>query len=224
MADKASETGGMEFDVADMDARDRYFLLTGAVVPRPIAWVSSLDEQGTRNLAPFSYFNVCSTSPAIVHFTATGPKDSRANVLWTREFVVNIVSSQVAEAMRISSAGFPRDADEFTLAGVTAEPSACVQPPRVAEASVALECRLRQVLEIGAGTMMFGDVVQVRVDPKVWRNGRIDHAAMRPLGRLSGVTYALVERPYRLDLPDWVKEQVGDYEVPGRTARGDERV
>jgi flavin reductase (DIM6/NTAB) family NADH-FMN oxidoreductase RutF len=206
----------MDFDLSALGTRERYFLLTAAVVPRPIAWVSSLDADGRRNLAPFSYFNLCSATPPILHFTTTtGRKDSRDNVLATREFVVNIVTPSVARAMRISSAAFPAEADEFDWAGVTAEPSARVNPPRVAEARIVLECRLRQALEMGEGTMLFGDIVHVRVDPAVWRDGRIDFARLQPIGRLSGMNYATVEHVYRLEMPTSVASAVDDYQVQG---------
>src|SRR4051794_8057508 len=129
---RAGTAGAIEFDMTSLPARDRYFLMTAAVSPRPIAWVSTLDSQGARNLAPFSYFNLCSATPPVVHFTTTlGRKDSRDNVLATREFVINVVSADVAEAMRISSAAFGPEVDEFEWAGVQPEPSRRVGAPRV---------------------------------------------------------------------------------------------
>jgi flavin reductase (DIM6/NTAB) family NADH-FMN oxidoreductase RutF len=206
----------LEFDLESLDPRDRYFLMTASVIPRPIAWVSSQDRDGRRNLAPFSYFNMCSATPPIVHFTTTaGRKDSRDNVLATGEFVVNVVTPAVASAMRISSAAFPSDVDEFEMADVTPEASRRVAPPRVAEAAVALECRLRQSVQIGEGTMIFGDVIHLRVAPDVWRDGRIDPSLLQPLGRLSGMRYATVDDVYRLELPAGLEASVQDYAVHG---------
>lgn len=206
----------MDFDLTALEPRDRYFLLTAAVVPRPIAWVSSLDAAGRRNLAPFSYFNLCSATPPILHFTTTtGRKDSRDNVLNSEEFVVNIVTAPVAQAMRVSSAAFPPESDEFDWAGVSGEASVCVKPPRVAEASIALECRLRQVLQMGEGTMCFGDILHARVDAGVWRDGRIDPSLLQPIGRLSGMNYTTVKHVYRLEIPESVAAAVDDYQVRG---------
>lgn len=214
----------MEFDVEGLETRERYFLLTAAVIPRPIAWVSSLDADGTRNLAPFSYFNLCSATPPIVHFTPTlGRKDSRSNVLDKAEFVVNIVTPATARAMRISSAAFPPEVDEFESAGVSAEPSRRVEPPRVAEAAIALECKLRHVLQMGEGTMIFGDVLHLRLHPAVWRDGRIDPALLQPIGRLSGMNYMTVDNVYRLEMPESVELEVGDYEVRGGAPESEER-
>jgi flavin reductase (DIM6/NTAB) family NADH-FMN oxidoreductase RutF len=208
----------LELDPAALQARERYFLLTSVVVPRPIAWVSTLDAEGGRNLAPYSYFNACSATPPIVHFTSTTSRDSIANVIATGEFVVNIVSDDIAEAMRVSSAAFADGEDEFELAGLRAAPSRTVKPPRVARAKVALECRLRQILEIGEGTMAFGDVLHVHVERSVWREGRVDPTLLRPVGRLSGQDYTTVADVYKLELPADVRERTGDYRVRGGPA------
>jgi flavin reductase (DIM6/NTAB) family NADH-FMN oxidoreductase RutF len=213
-----SESRDLEFDLASLDPRSRYFLITGAVVPRPIAWVSTVDEHGKRNLAPYSYFNACSATPPIVHFTSTAPKHSIANVKTTGEFVVNIVSGELAQAMRTSSAVFESGQDEFEWAQLDAAPSVRVRPPRVARAKVALECRLRKLLEMGEGTMAFGDVLHVHVDGSVWRDGRIDPTLLAPVGRLSGVNYTTVTDIYRLDIPEEIQRRVEDYGIQGGPA------
>lgn len=208
----------LELDLDALDPRARYFLLTSVVVPRPIAWVSTLASDGTRNLAPYSYFNACSATPPIVHFTSTTSKDSIANVRDTEEFVINIVSAELAQAMRITSAVFPAGEDEFEWSGLQAAPSQRVRPPRVLGAKVALECRLRQLLEMGEGTMAFGDVLHVHVDRSVWRDGRVDPELLAPVGRLSGLNYTTVERVYRLDIPEQIKRVVEDYRIQGGPA------
>lgn len=208
----------LELDPAALADRERYFLLTSIVVPRPIAWISTLDAEGQRNLAPYSYFNACSASPPIVHFTSTTSRDSIANVIATGEFVVNVVSDDIAEAMRLSSAALGSDEDEFELADLQAAPSRTVSPPRVAQAKVALECRLRQTLEIGEGTMAFGDVLHVHVERSVWRDGRVDATLLRPVGRLSGLDYTTVTDVYPLELPADVRRRTGDYRIRGGPA------
>jgi flavin reductase (DIM6/NTAB) family NADH-FMN oxidoreductase RutF len=210
--------GDLELDLDALDPRARYFLLTSVVVPRPIAWVSTLAGDGTRNLAPYSYFNACSATPPIVHFTSTASKDSIANVRDTGEFVVNIVSAELAQAMRTTSAVFPAGEDEFEWAHLQAAPSLRVRPPRVLGAKVALECRLRQLLEMGEGTMAFGDVLHVHVDRSVWREGRVDPVLLAPVGRLSGLSYTTVEHVYQLSIPKEIKRAVEDYRIHGGTA------
>lgn len=211
----------LELDLAALGERERYFLLTSVVVPRPIAWVSTLDADGVRNLAPYSYFNACSATPPIVHFTSTTSRDSIANVRATGEFVVNIVSDDLAEAMRASSAALHSGADEFEVAGLRVAPSRTVSPPRVAGAKVALECRLRQLLEMGEGTMAFGDVLHVHVERSVWLDGRVDPTLLRPVGRLSAPYFTTVSDIYSLELPEDIRRRAGDYSIRGGPA-GDE--
>jgi flavin reductase (DIM6/NTAB) family NADH-FMN oxidoreductase RutF len=208
----------LELDLAALGERERYFLLTSVVVPRPIAWVSTIAADGTRNLAPYSYFNACSATPPIVHFTSTTSRDSIANVRETGEFVVNVVSEDLAPAMRTSSATLRDSEDEFEVAGLRVAPSRTVAPPRVAAAKVALECRLRQILEIGEGTMAFGDVLHVHVDRSVWRDGRVDPTLLRPVGRLGAPHLTTVAEVYSLELPAEVRAQVGDYSIRGGPA------
>jgi flavin reductase (DIM6/NTAB) family NADH-FMN oxidoreductase RutF len=219
--DRTPSDGGprnLEFDLDSLDPRARYFLLTAVVVPRPIAWVSTTDEQGNRNLAPYSYFNACSATPPIVHFTSTAPKHSIANVKATGEFVVNIVSGDLAQAMRITSAVFAPGEDEFEWAQLEAAPSVCVRPPRLARAKVALECRLRKLLEMGEGTMAFGDVLHMHVDHSVWRDGRVDPRLLEPVGRLSGMDYTTVTDVYRMEIPEEIRRRVEDYRIQGGPA------
>jgi flavin reductase (DIM6/NTAB) family NADH-FMN oxidoreductase RutF len=208
----------LELDLTALGERERYFLLTSVVVPRPIAWVSTVAADGTRNLAPYSYFNACSATPPIVHFTSTTSRDSIANVRATGEFVVNIVSEDLAPAMRVSSASLHSGEDEFEIAELRAIPSHSVSPPRVAGAKVALECRLRQLLEMGEGTMAFGDVLHVHVAHSVWHDGRVDPTLLRPVGRLSAPYFTTVSDVYSLELPADVRRRAGDYSIRGGPA------
>lgn len=172
-----------------MEGREPYYLATSLVVPRPIAWISTLSDSGVRNLAPHSYFNVISTNPMIVHFTSTGVKDTLRNVRATGEFVVNLVDRTLAEQMNTTAANFPPDEDEFSWAGLDAEPSVEVAPQRVAGAKAVMECKVRTVLSMGNGNMVFGDVLCVHVDESVLTDGRVDPKALDAIGRLGGSSY-----------------------------------
>ena len=195
-------------DPAELPPREVYHLLTAVVVPRPIAWVSTLDPHGIRNLAPHSYFNALSNDPPIVHFTSSGTrgaKDTLRNVRATGEFVVSIVSRDLAEQMNLTAADFPPEEDEFTWAGLAAADSDLVAPPRVARARAALECRVRTTLSMGNGNMVFGDVVRIHVDERVWRDGRVDPELLEPVGRLGGSGYTTVDATTitRMPRPSW---------------------
>ena len=197
----------MIIDPAASTPRENYFLLTNLIIPRPIAWVSSLAADGTRNLAPHSYFNIVSSNPPIIHFTQTGRKDTLTNVEATGEFVINLVNADLAEQMNVTAADFPPDQDEFTWAGVEATPSTTVAPPRVASAPAAFECRVRSILEMGNGNMVFGDVLLVHVDDRIWSEGRVDPDALAPVARLGGSSYAHINNVFKLPRPLWADLQ-----------------
>ena len=199
--------GWITIDPAAQTARENYFLLTSLVVPRPIAWVSTTGPNGVRNLAPHSYFNIVSNDPPIIHFTQTGRKDSLANVEATGEFVVSLVSVDLVDQMNVTAADFPPDEDEFAWAGLEAAPSTVVAPPRVAVASAAFECRVRTILEMGNGNMVFGDVVMAHVDERVWSGGRVDIPALAPLARLGGSSYGALSDIFKRPRPTWADLQ-----------------
>lgn len=178
------------FIPSELEGRAPYFLLTSMVVPRPIAWVSSLSSDGRRNLAPHSYFNAISSDPLIVHFTSTGVKDTLRNVRATGEFVVNLVSRDLVEEMNLTSADFPPEEDEFRWAGLEGAPSQFVKPERVARAKVAIECTVNSIHSLGNGNMVFGDVRCVQVSEEVLTNGRIDPHLLKPVSRLGGAIYS----------------------------------
>lgn len=191
-----------DLDPTTLPDRAVYRLLTSLVVPRPIAWVSTLAVDGTRNLAPHSYFNIISSSPAVVHFTSSGVKDTLRNVRATGEFVVNIVTAELAEVMNVTAADFPPGEDEFTWAGLDAVASKTVAPPRVASAKAALECRVHSQLTIGNGTMVFGSVVHVVVDDDLLEDGQVVAERLPALGRLGGTGYTHIE-PFQMTRPRW---------------------
>ncbi len=152
----------LAFDPGNHSAGDIYKLMIGAIVPRPIALVSSLDENNVRNLAPFSYFTACSSNPPVVVFcpilrpAPPQAKDTLRNIIATREFVVNIVSEDFARGMNATAAQVPPEVDEFELSGLTPIASELIKPPRVAESHIHMECRLLQTVQVsdkpGGGT------------------------------------------------------------------------
>ena len=160
------------------------------VGPRPIGWVSTLGTAGVPNLAPYSFFNAVSESPPIIVFSSSGHKDSLANVEATGEFVWNMATRALAEAMNASSAAVPPEIDEFTLAGLETAPSRLVAPPRVAASPAALECRLLQVVaphdldgQPIACRLVIGQVVGVHIDRAFLRDGLFDTGAAHPIMR-----------------------------------------
>lgn len=179
--------------------QDAYKLLIGSVVPRPIALVSTISEEGIANLAPFSFFTGICAEPMMICFApmrrgSDGEiKDTLANIIATRQFVVNIVGEHIAEAMNDCAIEYARGVDEFEQVGLTKTPSIAVAPPHAAECDVHLECELHQTIELGdnpgAGSLVIGRVVLVHVRDELYHNGKIDLLKLRPIGRLAGQTY-----------------------------------
>ncbi|MDQ5816714.1 MAG: flavin reductase family protein [Actinomycetota bacterium] len=200
---------------AELEGRAPYFLITSLVVPRPIAWVSSLSEDEIPNIAPHSYFNVISSNPWIVHFTSTGEKDTLRNVRATGEFVVNLFGRELVEKMNFTSADFPPEENEFDWAGLQAEPSSRVRPPRVAGTPAALECRVNDIVSKGNGHMVFGDVLVAHVDEGVFRDGRVDPELFKPVGRLAGSLYSDTSKGlFKIKRPTWHEVRGGDAQRP----------
>lgn len=183
------------FDFTDTESTDNYKLLSGLVVPRPIGWIGTRRPDGSNNLAPFSFFNVVSSNPPVVLFSAGShrdrPKDSSTFAVMSGEFTVNIVSEDVATAMSVTSGSFTAADDEFAIAGLTAEPGHEIGAPLVAESPANLECKVSQIVEIGEGRtrLVLGDVVAVHVEESVLDGTRVDNDALRAVGRMAGSTY-----------------------------------
>ncbi|MDZ4770556.1 MAG: flavin reductase family protein [Chloroflexota bacterium] len=187
--------------------------MTGTIVPRPIGWVSTIDADGQHNLAPFSFFNaICSNPPHLlfcpsIRSTDAQPKDTLHNVRATGQFVVNIVTEALAEAMNLTAAELPHDIDEFVYAGVTPSPSLTVKPPRVLESPVNYECEVTQIIEIGdhagAGSIVIGRVLHLHVaDYVMLGDDKIDITQLHPIGRLAGTGYARVTDTFALTRPE----------------------
>jgi flavin reductase (DIM6/NTAB) family NADH-FMN oxidoreductase RutF len=205
-----------EIDPARLEGREPYFLITSLVVPRPIAWVSSISADGMLNVAPHSYFNAISSNPWIVHFTSTGEKDTLRNVRATGEFVVNLVTRELVEEMNFTSADFPPGESEFEWARLEPAPSVRVAPPRVARARVAFECRVNDIVSKGNGHMVFGDVLVAHVDEELFRDGRVDPHLLRPVGRLGGALYTDASGDvFKLPRPTWEQVRTGEVQRPG---------
>jgi len=191
--------------------KEIYKLLTGIVVPRPIALVSTIDRAGIANLAPFSFFNAVGSNPPTVLFCpvvrAASPghdmrKDTLRNVEETGEFVVNIVSDAIAAATNITSSEVPPEVDEFVLSGLTPIASQAVRPSRVAESPAQMECKLLQVLytshQPGGGVIVLGEVLRFHLRDDIFDNFRVDPAGLDAVGRMAGNTW--VRTRDRVDL------------------------
>ena len=192
-----------EIDPAKAEPSEIYSLLVGCVVPRPIAFVSSLSADGVPNLAPFSFFNAGGAHPPSLVFSpvTTGAgrdKDTLNNVRTTREYVVHIAPWGLREKMNQSSADYAPDVDEFVEAGFTKVASTKVKAWRAAECPVAMECKLFQIVEHGSGSLranyVIGEVVYFHIDERIFVNGRIDSGALDAIGRLGGPLYTHVTK------------------------------
>ncbi|MGW7543690.1 flavin reductase family protein [Streptomyces sp. NPDC054770] len=175
----------LEYDPDTMSSADFYRFLTSVVIPRPIAWVSTITPDGrTENLAPHSFFSIASTDPPIVQFTSIGRKDSLRNVEDTGEFVVNFSSEPLLRLINATATDFPRAVSEFDYAGIEREASKCVRPSRVAASHVVLECRSHTTLHMGNSTLVFGRVLHAAVDQEYLADGRPSSELLRPLTKL----------------------------------------
>lgn len=200
----------MEINPADITIREMYKLITGTIVPRAIGWVSTVNAQGQPNLAPFSYFTaVCAKPPTIlfcpgVRGRDVSPKDTLKNIHANGEFVVNIVTEALAEAMNITATELPAEVNEFELAGLTAVPSNIVAPPRLAESPVNYECKVVEIVDIGdggkgSGSVVIGEVLHLHVADEILQpNFHIDIQALRPIGRLAGPNYAYIRETFEI--------------------------
>jgi flavin reductase (DIM6/NTAB) family NADH-FMN oxidoreductase RutF len=202
-------------DPAQIAANDIYKLMIGMIVPRPIAFVSSVDAAGVRNLAPFSYFTACSSNPPVVCFCTTvragaqPNKDTLRNIQATGEFVVNIVSEEFAAQMNMCSADVPPEVDEFALSGLTPLASDLVKPPRVAESKVQMECRLHQIVPVsdkpGGGILVLGEVLRFHVLESLFDDQKggykIDPDRLLAIGRMGGPTYTRTRDRFEMQRP-----------------------
>lgn len=200
----------MEISPESRSNQDIYKILIGTVLPRPIAWVSTVDPSGNINLAPFSFFTVASVNPPILCFSPllqenSIEKDTLVNINQTGEFVVNIVSYALAQTMNRTSAPYPSDVNEFDVAGVTPKQSTFVEPPCVADSLVNFECKLQQIIPFGsepmAGNLILGKVCNIHIHPDIVRNGEVDNEALDAIGRLGGNMYTTIRDCFEMERP-----------------------
>jgi flavin reductase (DIM6/NTAB) family NADH-FMN oxidoreductase RutF len=207
----------MDIHPSDLAHNDFYRLLIGSVAPRPIAWVSTVSATGQPNLAPFSFFNAVSAKPPLLAFApgtrlrTTGDeirgetKDTLRNVRETGEFVVNVVTYDLAEAMNLSSGEYDSSVNEFELAKVTTRASQKVKPPWVEESAVSFECKVYQILDFSSpphgGSLVIGEIVSIHIDEKHLKDGRLDTASLDLIGRMGGNQYCRTTQRFELIRP-----------------------
>lgn len=186
----------MDIDPRTVPTGDMYRFLVTAIVPRPIAFVSTLSGDGKTNLAPFSWFNAISSKPPLIGISINDrgddQKDTLRNIRETGEFVVNVVTDSILTLASQAAGDWPRDVSEFDVTKLTPRPSERVKAPGVTESPIQLECRLHREIPLGASFLIVGEVVFARVRDDVVVDGRIDPKKLRPVGRLGGENYALV--------------------------------
>jgi flavin reductase (DIM6/NTAB) family NADH-FMN oxidoreductase RutF len=206
----------MLFDMETLEAQNRYKILASTVTPRPIAWVTTLSEDGVVNAAPYSFFNALGHEPPTLALGLLagkgGFKDTAANILATGEFVVNLVSEKNAEAMNVTCIDAPPDIDELTLAGLTPVRSHAVRPPRIAESPVSFECRTLTSLVTGPRqTIVIGRIVCAHVDDAAVQDKErcyIDTQALGLIGRMHGSGwYARCTDLFQMERPTWAERQ-----------------
>jgi len=182
-----------------------YQFMISVVVPRPIAFVSTMSPEGRLNVAPFSYFNAITNQPPLLGISINRrggvPKDTLRNVEQTGEFVVNTVDESLGPRMVQSSGDWPADVDEFQLTGLTPVPSDLVKPPRVGESPINMECRLHRIVELGSSFFVVGEILRAHVRDEVLTDGRVDVAKLHPLGRLGGDGYSVVREVIHMPRP-----------------------
>jgi flavin reductase (DIM6/NTAB) family NADH-FMN oxidoreductase RutF len=200
----------MNLDPQKMSPSAVYHTMVSAIVPRPIAWVSTVSKDGIANLAPFSFFSGATASPPSVMFSPVNrpdgsSKDTVANIKANGQFVINVVPFELAKQMNLTSAEFPIEVSEFEAAGLTPIASEKVSPPGVKESPIQIECELIQIVEVGQGplaaNLVIGKILFLTVADYVTTNGRIDASKLDAIGRLGGKSYCRTVDQFELDRP-----------------------
>jgi len=197
------------FVPAESDLTDVYKLMTGLVVPRPIGWIGTADEEGRPNLAPYSFFQAVATNPPIVLFSAGvtdgREKDSLRNARTTGEFTYNLVDMATAQGMNASAADLPHGESEFDFAGLTPLESVDIAAPRVAEAKASFECKVDRIIELGSHpvqhAVVFGEVLRIHVNEDLLDGTRVDFEKLDAVGRLAGNYYVTTREIFDITRP-----------------------
>ena len=199
----------MIIDPQKQSYKENYKLMIGSILPRPIAFVSTISKDGINNLAPFSFFNGITSNPPTICFSPArkrsdgSKKDTLVNIEDTKEFVVNVVTEDIVKQMNDTSEEHPSEVSEFDVSGLTPVPSRIVAPPRVQESPVSFECKLMQVIEIGppepgGGFLIIGEIVLFHIKDELLYKGRINTELLNPIGRLAGTEYTTLGKRFSL--------------------------
>ncbi len=214
----------MDVTPSQLAHREFYNILISAVGPRPIAWVSTVSADGQPNLAPFSFFNAVCAKPPLLAFApgmrlpkksgaagelgavrAGAPKDTLRNIRETGEFVINVVTFELAETMNLTAGDYDASIDEFELANVDSAPSKIVRPRRVAESPVSFECKLYQILDFNpapeGASLVIGEIVSVHIDERYLKEGRLDRNSLDLVGRMGGTQYTRTTQRFEMIRP-----------------------
>jgi flavin reductase (DIM6/NTAB) family NADH-FMN oxidoreductase RutF len=207
----------MNVSPSSISHSELYGLLLNSVAPRPIAWVSTLSASGQPNLAPFSFFNCVCVEPPLLAFapgsrspkqagsTAGEPKDTLRNIRETKEFVINVVTYELAEAMNTTSGEYDASVNEFDLAQIASAPSQVVKPYRVAASPVSFECELYQILDFStspqSGSLVIGEIVSIHVDEANLKDGKLDRNSLDLIGRMGGIQYTRTTQRFEMARP-----------------------
>jgi len=189
-------SGFVTLKTEGMSTEEAYRLIVGCVTPRPVAWITTQDESGRVNAAPFSSYNYVAHSPPMLAVNIGSRKgelkDTARNIVETREFVVNVATEATLELMHASGADYPPEIGESETLGIELAPSTVVRPPRIPATPIQMECRLEHVLPLGRGlnTLYIGEVVAFHLSEAIFNGRHIDAVAMRPIARLGGPYYA----------------------------------
>ena len=208
---KNPEKSEMIINPKNQSVKENYKLMTGCIVPRPIAFVSTISKDGIPNLAPYSFFTGVSSKPPAVCISAGrkgmkgSKKDTLKNIEESGEFVVNTVSYNITEKMVAASAEFPAEINEFKEAGLTEAACRMVKAPRVKESLISMECSLIKIVEVGppaagGSSLVIGEIVLFHVADEIYKDGRIDILKLNPVGRLAGIEYTLLQDIFEAEL------------------------
>ncbi|EMD32882.1 hypothetical protein CERSUDRAFT_87608 [Gelatoporia subvermispora B] len=217
--EEGERAGFKVVDTSKEDSMKLYQLMISGIVPRPVAFVSSVSESGVENLAPFSWFNMVTHNPPVVSVSVANvagkPKDTAANVKATMGFTVNIMSEPFIENANACSADLPSDLSEWPMSGLTKAESILVKAPRVKESAFSMECELYEAIDIkrpdtGASTttLLLGLVKYIHVrNDMLNERGNVDPSKYKVIGRMGDITYTRVQEGFRLARPAWSKDE-----------------